>query len=187
MRDDRVDVGAGARRGMRERDQYVDGDRGRRPERGQRRPQAERGDQREREERQPRLRVWAARRVRQGADRHQIHERLDAREPLDPARRLARREQVRNEERHGPCPVDGQQRSEQVAVRWPGMLGDALPDRQNRHQRDAQQRHPALCLRRLLGTGRGFDPLVWRRGHSSSPRRIASATAAARSETPSLP
>ena len=186
VRDDRVDVRARARRGMGEREQHVDSDRGRRPCRGQRRPQAKRRNQRKREERQPCLGVGAARRVGQGGDRQQVHEWLDARQLLHPGQPPTRREQVRTEQRHRPHAVDGQQRSEQIAVRRPGMLDDALPDRHHRHQRDPQQRHPELAARRLFGTGRGVGLRVRCRGHSSSPRRMASATAAARSDTPSL-
>ena len=186
VRDDRVEVRAGARRGMRQRDQHVGEHRRGRPCDGERRSQAERGDEREREERQPRLGVRAARGVRQRGDRHEVHDRLEARQARQPRQPTRRRQSVRDQQPDRPHADEGKQRPEQIAVGRPGPLHAGLPDRHERYQRHPQHRHPELGPDTLLPRRRGCGPLVDGCAHSSNPARIAAATAAARSETPSF-
>ena len=76
-------------------------------------------------------------------------------------------------------------RREEVAV-GAGMVDGGLTEDHERYQRHAQQRHRQLGPPLDRAAGRVDASLGGPGAHSSSPRRIASATAAARSETPSF-
>ena len=145
-------------------------DRPRRPAGGERGAKARRGQDGQHEERHRGLGERAAGGVRQRDDRRQVDERLgtvqrarDSRPPPGPPRG---REHARRPQREG-----GEQVREGGGV-GARMVDELLAQQHDRHERRPQRRHPQTA-----------DP---RRGHSSSPRRMASATAAARSETPSF-
>ena len=149
------------------------------------RAQAEGGHERKGEERQSRLGIRAARGIGQSAERDQVDDGLDARHAIQGRNAAGRRERVRHEQPYRPHADQEQQRHEQVAV-GPGVVDGALAERDQRNQGDAQQRHAELGARPLGAPVRGSARNAGGWPHSSSPRRIASATAAARSETSSF-
>ena len=165
--------------------EHVDRDRHARPCRGESRAQPERGHERKREERQPGLGIGAARGIGQSAERDQVDDGLDPRHAIQGRNAAGCLECVRHQQPYRPQSDQEQQGHEEVAV-GPGVVDGALAERDQRNQGDAQQRHAELGARPLGAAVRGGARNAGGRPHSSSPRRIASATAAARSETSSF-
>ena len=136
---------------------------------GQRRAQQERRADGQDEEREAQLGERAAARVHEQADEGEVGHRC--RPGRDPSGRAAH---LGHEHRHR---VDERQRGQQAergAARL-GVVDEALGQYEQRDRRQADDRQDR--------PGPAEDGAA---GHSSRPRRMASATAAARSETPSF-
>ena len=165
LRQDRV--------GMREGDGEVGDDRQRRPACRQLRREPQGGGDRKDVEGEPQRRVLAAGGVDEERHGAQIDQSGDDRE--------AGRSRTDEGDQQRPGGVDAErhdQPREQVRAQ---VRVAGLREQRDRHERQAQNGDPANLVR-LAGPGCAGPP----QSHSSRPRRIASATQAARSETPSF-
>ena len=158
-------------RRMHDREQQVRDDGGRRPARRDARAQLGRREERQHEERDAGLGERSARGVGERHDRGEVDERLGPIERRRDTGTPRARRRAQDQDRDRPCrerPDEDRERDALVRGMVDQLLGEE-DDRDERRSHGGQlQRADARAV------------------HSSNPRRIASATAAARSETPSF-
>ena len=93
---------------------------------------------------------------------------------------------MHDQQDEGPRAERDQQRHEEIALRA-GMIDRLLTEKQQRDKGHAKHRHAQLGTAGLIDNpARPIGPYCLCGDHSSSPRRMPSATAAARSDTPSF-